>query len=1327
MHRLNLVSLVFPALLLPLPVPGGEAAGDGKQAERQDKQKKTLILNENCYWRMYYTFAPQRISPERLKAEGEKWLGEKQFKRLQQLTDARNKHDGRSIDWIQDAVIPNETTGFSFDALSIETRYRLRTTPPPSDWMRFEFNDSDWPRHKRFFASGGNTARASMRTRFEVPDPARIQGLTLELAYRGGVVAYLNGQELARGHLPTGVLGPDVTAEEYPVEAYFRKDGEYCELVFAQKSNCPWEKKRNGVAYAGELPSDWTKMLPCQAIEIWGNKATVPEADRGRYRAFDGSGRGAITRDGLERIVKLRDRTTHIPIPAALLRKGPNVLAIECRAAPLHPLAMFWQAAYSDYYGWSHGAVLKLELHADEHDIPSPLERLPGVQVWVEDIHRRLYAPDYCESNQPANLARIVGARNGAFGAQLALGSDHELTGVKVTAGELKGPAGTLGAPTVLYSVPHLITELRIGDNGRRVGNSPSFTVYPEFVKSRYGSVQIPFFEHLTGSAPEKIPARTCYAIWLSVNVPAGTVPGRYAGTVKVEAAGMDPVEVPLEMEVLDWRIPAPEEFVTVMGLEQSPYSVADQYKVPVWSDEHFRLLEKTFAYLARINNSWLNIPVLLNTEFGNRADSPLRITRKKDGSYAFDFAIVDRYLDLAIKHCGRPQVANFIVLHAGNPGDNRMARSPMDVMVCDEATGKAAPYAVDRRTPDKERRVFYKALANATYEHMRTRGLEKTMYWGYTWDGPGSDPGLYAMLAEFQPQVFWTKGSHSAGPSEYVKVPVTAYNPQVGAWFTSKKGWKRPELWLAYPRYWGTVIDCNDYSPPFCFRMMTERAIASGARGISRVGVDYWGDAYLRGHVATYPVGVPNLFVLFPGKDGPETGTRFELLREGLQETEARIFLEQAAEKLTSPEHREFVDRVTAMLNERLVETLIDSPASSSPELAELCAKSWQLRSRKLYQAAADAARRIGLDASTASLSLPLPARGMTRAALALRNWTSQPRAWKLTAKEDWILPEKSEGFLNEGQQALHITLDAAQLFPEPGKEAKGTLLLTDVASGRTDTIEVKAQVSKVLAVRAPSAVNLLPGTDSQTAVLFNYSSAELAWNAGTSLPGLLVEPTNGKLAAGSQANIVLKARPGTEAGAQKGTLTIAEEGGTKCEQPLTLYVLAPYQPPAKPGGAATPLSQLPKEMLKSYRDGRGRKTPVFFQPKPDKPDERFTLGKEKKAFPEGLAAPVPHEMSYSLEGREFTAFAAEVGPAGSMSDSVTLDWAYQYQFSFELYADGKLVAQSGLMSPTDGPRLLVAGNLSGVKELKLVTRADQGLDSRGFVGCWGDPAFYR
>jgi len=95
---------------------------------------------------------------------------------------------------------------------------------------------------------------------------------------------------------------------------------------------------------------------------------------------------------------------------------------------------------------------------------------------------------------------------------------------------------------------------------------------------------------------------------------------------------------------------------------------VAAQYDVVPWSNEHFALLAASFRELGRIGNCWVNVPVLRNTEFGNRDDSMIRWTLKRDGTYAFDFGVLDRYLDLAIQHCGPPKVVCLVVMHGMPP-----------------------------------------------------------------------------------------------------------------------------------------------------------------------------------------------------------------------------------------------------------------------------------------------------------------------------------------------------------------------------------------------------------------------------------------------------------------------------------------------------------------------------------------------------------------------------------------------------------------------------------------------------------------------------------
>ena len=109
---------------------------------------------------------------------------------------------------------------------------------------------------------------------------------------------------------------------------------------------------------------------------------------------------------------------------------------------------------------------------------------------------------------------------------------------------------------------------------------------------------------------------------------------------------------------------------------------------MPLWSDRHFALIEASFRELGRVGNRWLNVPVLRNTEIGNRDDCPIRWTLKRDGSIAFDYTVLDRYLDLAVKHCGPPRVVHFVVMHG-------MPQSPapeMNVLV--EATGRVQAVA---------------------------------------------------------------------------------------------------------------------------------------------------------------------------------------------------------------------------------------------------------------------------------------------------------------------------------------------------------------------------------------------------------------------------------------------------------------------------------------------------------------------------------------------------------------------------------------------------------------------------------------------------------
>ena len=113
------------------------------------------------------------------------------------------------------------------------------------------------------------------------------------------------------------------------------------------------------------------------------------------------------------------------------------------------------------------------------------------------------------------------------------------------------------------------------------------------------------------------------------------------------------------------------------------------------------------------------------------------------------------------------------------------------------------------------------------------------------------------------------------------------------------------------------------------------------------------------------------------------------------------------------------------------------------------------------------------------------------------------------------------------------------------------------------------------------------------------------------------------------------------------------------------------------------------------------------------------------KKTFRRGLWAAPTHETVYDVHGEGFTAFAAEVG----FWDNVTQNRYANLgaTVSFEVYVDGVLRAQSGLMQFGDAPRLLVADGLKNARQVRLVTRRRDLVDDWYTLTTWGDPRFIK
>jgi hypothetical protein len=238
-------------------------------------------------------------------------------------------------------------------------------------------------------------------------------------------------------------------------------------------------------------------------------------------------------------------------------------------------------------------------------------------------------------------------------------------------------------------------------------------------------------------------------------------------------------------------------------------------------------------------------------------------------------------------------------------------------------------------------------------------------MYWGAPLEGE-ADPQLKTVLAAVAPNVFWTACGHEIMynanyclDDRFYKV-ITDIRYQ-GGWrnFRDDQGWRSKTIHLENPRVGGTCFALHTTSFPFAYRVLPNHALAMGRTGFSWVGADEWAAIHYEAMESPrWITGTPVLFLLWPGEVGAESSARFEALLEGIQETEARIAIEQAIEAGCVP----------GPLAARLKKALADHFDATTYFVAnsiiygmEQYHFGWQARSRRLYQAAAESAKHLG------------------------------------------------------------------------------------------------------------------------------------------------------------------------------------------------------------------------------------------------------------------------------------------------------------------------------------------------------------------------------
>ncbi len=722
-----------------------------------------------------------------------------------------------------------------------ETKWLMHGTPlPAEDWAKPDFDDSAWSRFpgvlsvaRRSREKSPFVALVCMRGRFKVTDPAGVKGLTLSASYRGGIVVYLNGKEIARGHLPKGG-GFEQLAEDYPFEEYDPKHP---------------EKKSRSLA--------------------------------------------------------------NIQLPDGILRKGVNVLAVEVHRAAYgeKDIKMTGRRKDQAEITWGNCGLVSVRLEAaGSGGVVPNIARPREFQVWNSNPVQVDCDMDYGDPNEKLAPICLVGTRNGAFSGKVVVGSSQPIKGLSAKMSDLKLKNGGI--------IPASAVQIRYAKpDWHQVGIDHRYLVLPACFSSleEYppAEVQVPakksrrWWTRCIESPGVSPSYGAVVPVWVTINVPKDAKPGDYEGRLTITAAGIKPVSVPVRLKVCGWKLPDPHDFVTWVDIIQSPESVALQYNVPLWSDEHFKYLEKSLMLLGQVGNKAAYIHLICHTNAGN-AETMVRWIKQGDGSYKHDFTPMEKYIELVAKYLGKPEVACLYVhdYYCNKGSFQEYANRPANR----HASGEVFVTALgpDGKTEmitlpsydDPKSRELWKPVIDGVRQRLKKHGLKNMMMFGVSSDFRVSK-FIVSFFKEISPGTPWVNQGHGS-PTDFQGVPCS-YGTDV--WRSKfigsgeKYGWRRPDPAQLSRISWSKRTDRAHHPrnplwnfPVTSYRLIGELCIGGNRFGFARLGADFWKvieDKRGRKRIlaARYPksswrnIDIRSC-VFSAGKNGAISSQRFELSR---------------------------------------------------------------------------------------------------------------------------------------------------------------------------------------------------------------------------------------------------------------------------------------------------------------------------------------------------------------------------------------------------------------------------------------------------------------
>lgn len=498
------------------------------------------------------------------------------------------------------------------------------------------------------------------------------------------------------------------------------------------------------------------------------------------------------------------------------------------------------------------------------------LDQKSGLHVSFVSTDRawfRTEAPDQKETV----LWEATGWRGERLNTEILIWSPDTLEQVRVSLANLIDAKGkSISSKNItLNLVRYVLANYPYGAKDAVCGNTPYRNGY--LMPDRFEP-----FERF------ELPGKTVRPVWLSVDLPAGTEPGLYTGTVVVSTTRSS-ANLQIKIRVQSQLLPPPHDWKYRLDLWQNPWVIAWRNHIQPWSEEHKALLKKHLQLYANAGGKYI-------TTYGVHspwADNSYMIeggmidwVKKKNGGWKFDYTIFDTYVELAMA----AGIDKAITLYSPVPWGDRFR-------YMDESTGN---YLYENWAPGSETySMHWNVFLTDLRAHLLKKGWFAKTYIGI--NESEMSQTLAAIKVVKKHSKDW-KITYAGNWHKELDSLLDDYCFLYG----NEPGQKELKQRVARGATSTFYVCCNPakpnnfvFSPPIEGRWISWYSAAYGYNGFLRWAYEAWPEDPERdARFGSWPAG--DCYLVYPGAN---SCVRYEKLREGIADYEKiRILRELVA-----------------------------------------------------------------------------------------------------------------------------------------------------------------------------------------------------------------------------------------------------------------------------------------------------------------------------------------------------------------------------------------------------------------------------------------------